>query len=368
MRRATLTATATLAGGTAAAAAAIAAAGRSLSNLVLDPRRTTPAPVRVLSGGSDHVVLERNPWSALPGTFGLTWSERHTVLGEVVEATDVSVSRTVVAGPTPPAGTPARLTPALHRGDPGSALGLEHERLAIKGELGDLPAWYVPAERRTCVVVVHGIVAGPEHALNVLPLLHDLKLPTVSVTYRGDPGAPPSPDGIRHLGDTEWRDVDAVLRHAVSHGAHRIVLLGLSTGAAIALQAADRSPVRDRVVGLVLDSPVLDWRAVLRRQASLRGVPERLLPLGVRSVVRRTGIDLDRFDWVARAGDLAVPTLLVHGPDDPAVPWEPTRRLAELRPDVVMLHRVVHAGHGGMWNADPTGYAERLRRFLTALV
>ncbi|MCZ9337233.1 alpha/beta fold hydrolase, partial [Streptomyces sp. TRM76130] len=81
---------------------------------------------------------------------------------------------------------------------------------------------------------------------------------------RGDAGAPRPPGGLRRFGETEWRDLDAAVRYAVDHGARKVVLLGWSTGATMALHTATRSALRDRIAGLVLDSPVLDWRATVR--------------------------------------------------------------------------------------------------------
>lgn len=63
-----------------------------------------------------------------------------------------------------------------------------------------------------------------------------------------------------------------------------------------------------------------------------------------------------------------MPTLIVHGPDDTIAPWALSRRLAAARTDLIALHAVAHAPHGAMWNADPTGYEEALRRFLTPLM
>ncbi|MCZ4516833.1 hypothetical protein O3Q52_53790, partial [Streptomyces sp. ActVer] len=68
----------------------------------------------------------------------------------------------------------------------------------------------------------------------------------------------------------------------------------------------------------------------------------------------------------ALAADTAV--LVLHGPDDTVAPWGPSRRLAQARPDLVTLHTVRGAPHGAMWNADPAGYQEALRRFLTPLM
>jgi pimeloyl-ACP methyl ester carboxylesterase len=70
----------------------------------------------------------------------------------------------------------------------------------------------------------------------------------------------------------------------------------------------------------------------------------------------------------ADAALLTVPTLIFHGPADEVAPWRFSRRLAEQRPNLIALHTVPDAPHGAMWNADPEGYEEALRRFLTPLM
>ena len=98
------------------------------------------------------------------------------------------------------------------------------------------------------MITVHGLGMTLHHPMNVLPLLHRLRFPVLNVSYRNDPGAPKSPDGIGHLGDTEWQDVDAALRFASRYGAERVILYGWSVGAAMALRVADHSSLRRRVI------------------------------------------------------------------------------------------------------------------------
>ncbi|MBW5485799.1 alpha/beta hydrolase, partial [Streptomyces bambusae] len=308
--------------------------------------------------------------SLRPGTYGLQAPGVHAVVGPVLPDAPHdpdTVVRQLVAvthGSLDP-GARVHLTPQVHLGDPRSALGLDHADVDVPGELGSLPAWFVPAARDTWVITVHGLGATREQPMAVMPFLGRHQLPVLDLAYRGDLGAPASPDGLGHLGESEWRDLDAALRYALRFGARRIVLHGWSTGAAMALHAAERSSLADRICALVLDSPVLDRHTTLRALVAARGTPAPLLPLAVRAAESMAGLRADRRPPAADPRALRIPALLFHGPDDALAPWDPSRALAAARPDLVTLHTVRDAPHGAMWNADPAGYEEALRRFLT---
>ncbi|MGW6459650.1 alpha/beta hydrolase, partial [Streptomyces sp. NPDC055078] len=291
------------------------------------------------------------------------------VLDELPHPADTLVRRLERVGSGSLAtGAKVRLTPRLHTGDPAGSLGIGHQEVSIPGELGPMPAWFVPGARDTWVIAVHGLGATREHPMNLLPFLHGRRIPVLGIGYRGDPDAPRPPDGLGHLGDTEWRDLDAALRFAVRNGAVRVVVHGWSTGATMALHAAADSALRDRIGGLVLDSPVLDQLATLRALAAARRTPAALLPLAVRAAQGRAGLRGEPPHALADPQVLRVPTLIVHGPDDTLAPWGPSRELAARRPELVSLHTVRDAPHAAMWNADPAGYEEALRRFLTPLM
>ncbi|UQI44229.1 alpha/beta hydrolase [Streptomyces sp. HU2014] len=359
------------------AGAAAVAAGRYASDVALRPVPGRPLPgepaLTVHAVDGDRVTLTRSIAALRRGTYGLTARGLHAVVGPVVEdaphPADCVVRRLerVTHGVLEP-GARVWLTPQVHLGNPRDALGLDHADVAVPGELGPLPAWFVPGDRDTWVITVHGLGTTREHPMVVMPFLHRQRLPVLDLGYRGDPGAPRSPDGIGRFGAAEWRDLDAAIRYAVRYGARHVVLHGWSTGATMALLAASESGVRDRVGGLVLDSPVLDWPATLRALAAARRLPAALVPLAVRAAQGRTGLDPDA---LARAVDPArpdVPTLIVHGPDDTLAPWHASRELAARRPGLIHLHAVRHAPHAAMWNAHPAGYEESLRRFLIPLM
>ena len=357
--------------------AAAVAAGRYASDAALKVPSGRPFPadrrLTVHATAAGQVTLTRSFAALRPGTYGLVGPGVHAVVGPVIEeahlGADTVVRRLerVVHGSLEP-GAKVRMTPELYDGDPGSALGLDFKEVEIPGELGALPAWFVPAARDTWVITVHGLGTTREHPMNVMGFLNAQHLPVLDLAYRGDAGAPRSPDGLGHLGESEWRDLDAAIRYALRYGAENVVVHGWSTGATMALHAAVNCALRERISGLVLDSPVLDWRTTLQALASARGVPAALLPLAVRAAQGQTGLRGAPLMETSVPTALHAPTLIFHGPDDTLAPWAPSRALAALRPDLVSLHAVPQAPHAAMWNAGPARYEEALRRFLTPLM
>lgn len=369
--------TAAAVGAVLAAGAAGVAAGRLASDAALKapPGRPLPTEPRLTVHGTaaGRITLTRDLASLRPGTYGLAGDGSHAVVGAVMESAANTADTVVrrlerVTHGTLETGDKVWLTANIHVGNPETALGLDHADVDIPGELGPLPAWFVPGDRDTWVIAVHGLGTTREHPMNVMRFLNSRRLPVLALAYRGDLGAPRPPDGLNHLGESEWRDLDAAIRYAVRYGARRVVLYGWSTGAAMALRAAAHSALRERVSGLVLDSPVLSWEATLRALAQARHTPEPLLPLAVRAAQGRANLHADQVADPFDPEHLTVPTLIMHGPDDTVAPWTYSRRLAERRPDRVALHTVPGAPHGAMWNPDPKQYEERLRRFLTPLM
>jgi pimeloyl-ACP methyl ester carboxylesterase len=93
--------------------------------------------------------------------------------------------------------------------------------------------------------------------------------------------------------------------------------------------------------------------------------------LSHRSVWRLAGtdapVDLDRLDWVTRAGEVAHPVLLIHSPADEYVPSGPSQRFADARPDLVTYVQVEGARHCKEWNVDTETWDAAVARFLLRL-
>lgn len=348
----------------ALAATAFAGIGSLVADQVVNVRRGKRYPHRLISVEGDRVILERDRGTQRVGTYGLAWPGGHAVVGEVCDGTDTTVVRPILRIDSGSPGPGRVAIDHVDIGDPGTAFGLAFDEVELHSDVGALPAWEITTPSDAWIVVVHGYGGKRASALSFLPMLRELGLNVLVPAYRNDPDAPASADRRYHLGATEWRDVEAAIDHAVARGASRIVLFGWSMGGAIVLQSYAHTAHRPIVAALLLDSPVVDWRSVLIHLSRRCHVPLVVARFAMRLVERRIDIDFDDLDWLARAGEIDVPVLIVHGDDDLTVPWEPSRELAEHRAGIVELRLVEGAGHVGSWNVDPTGYLDAVRVFL----
>ncbi|HEX2095893.1 MAG TPA: prolyl oligopeptidase family serine peptidase [Solirubrobacterales bacterium] len=337
------------------------------SRVVVPDHSPWTTDVEIVRVGNGRIELEREEATEQPGVYGLTWHGGHAILGPIVAISDETVTRRIsaVRGYLT-TDTDAGIDGLVYTGDPGQALGLPHRDVTIDGELGDLPAWFVPGRSRTWAIVVHGHNGSRQDGLEVAPALHRLGLPTLLVSYRNDPGVEPSPDGYHHLGLTEWRDVDAAARYAMRRGAARLVLVGISMGGAIVGRFMAESRGADKVAALVLDAPVVDWRETLEYNSAEMGLPE-IASLPLRWMIdARVDIDWEELDYESHLQDFRLPILLFHGAADELVPEESSEELARALPDRVAYFETPEADHVQAWNVDPPLYERRLTRFLAA--
>lgn len=362
-----------MAGGTVAAAAYFA-------RKVTTPDELQPDDVEILRHDAETVTFGVTPETVVPGRYGvwLDGGAGHARVGSIVEADAVSVTRRLLAVDRGLVEVgPARWNQYYYWDRPSVSLGLPDEDVSILSDVGPLPGWVVRPEDGSAgddwAVLVHGRGARKEETLRAVPVLREAGWTSLVAAYRNDRDAPGGPDGRYNLGLSEWRDVEAAMGYAVSHGARRILLLGWSMGGAIVLQTLDRSPLSSYVVGVALDSPVIDWGVVLRHHGRLHRMPGPLVRVATdlmgsrrsrRLVGVREPIDVARTDWVARADELRHSMLVIASDGDDFVPIGPAVALAGRRPDLVRFERWDTARHCREWNVDPERWQRVLREFV----
>ncbi|GAA2925413.1 alpha/beta fold hydrolase [Microbacterium luteolum] len=364
---------------------AVLALGAALSFLVFGVARRVVTPMRrpvdtqilAVDTGAQTIELERTADTELPGRYGLftTGTYGYVKLGAVLGVDATSVRRKLL--------TKIETGARVDRGagfsgyyySSPSELHLSWQNVLIGSPAGPCPAWFFPAASSTWVIQVHGRGATRVECLRAVPVLHAAGFPNLVVSYRNDTEAPRSRAGAYALGTAEWRDVDAAIAYALRHGAERVILMGWSMGGAVSLQASVNSSYRDRIVGLILESPVVDWRTVLRFQARIAGVraplPELAMsalqrPLTARISGADDAISFDRLDMVARSGELTAPMLILHSADDGFVPIDSSLALQRARPDLVTMPEFSVARHTKIWNYDQPGWTAAITDWLEA--
>lgn len=326
---------------------------------------TYPLRVLAVSTRNATVTLTAGPDAAEPGSFRLAWPGGYGIVGPVTAFGNGFVTRRIsdVTGHLT-VGQQAGIEPGRYVGDPMTALGIRYASVGVPTPLGEMPAWQISGRRSTWVILVHGLGGNRADTLAAMAALHVLGFPILAITYRNDAGAPASPDHQSHLGATEWHDVDAAVRYATKQGASGVVLFGYSLGAAMAMVTAEDSPVRSRVRGLVLDSPILDWQATLTYQGRRHGLPAPLISLAERLLAWRTGLNFAQFNQLQHETSLQVPVLLIQGTADTIVPPGLADAFARARPQLVTYLRVAGADHVSAMDTDPGAYRAALARFL----
>lgn len=346
-------------------------------------RRVVTPAVRVpdtrilsLDTAAQTITLDSNPDTRLPGRYGLftNGSEEYLKLGSVLSEDGTSVKRKLLTQ----VGPDARLAPeAAFSGwyfDRPDQLQLPYSDELIGSNVGPCPAWLFPAgSGEVWVIQVHGRGTTRAECLRAVPVFQSAGITSLVVSYRNDGEAPRSRNGTYALGATEWRDVDAAVGFARGRGAERVILMGWSMGGAISLQVELNSAHRDVIAGLVLDSPVVDWRVVLGFHAKLMRLPGAVTGLAIGALgtdwaapVTGTGasIPFDRLDVLARAAELRHPILILHSDDDGFVPSDASHDLVVARPDLVELEVFDVARHTKLWNYDQERWIRSIRSWL----
>jgi len=232
-------------------------------------------------------------------------------------------------------GPPPTRTPA--------AIGSAFEDLELRTVDGAfVHAWHVKAERpRGIVVVCHGNAGNIENRLSLAETFRLLDYDVLLFDYRGYGR---SRGTLSEEGT--YLDGIAALDHAVARGfePRRIVLYGESLGGAVAIELARRRPCAAVVVEDTF--------------TSLADVGAEVYPwLPVRWINRA------KYASIEKVGELRVPFLVVHSPEDQLVPFDHGRRLLSAHPGPKALLET-GGGHGGGGFLQREEWIDIVRAFL----
>ncbi|MGW9159316.1 alpha/beta hydrolase family protein [Microbacterium sp. NPDC055665] len=324
------------------------------------------------------MTLPSTPLTRYDGEYALRSSGGYARAGKILEVTDRTVTRELLEV----TGDVYAATDVTFDGDviaSPSVLGA-YVDVQIPTEHGPAPAWRFDrgGESRLWIIHVHGYQANRLNALRTVSVLHEIPSTHLVVSYRGDGDAPASPNNTTRLGLDEWRDVDAALEFAVDHGAERVVMVGWSMGASIALLLEERSRHRSMIIGNVFVGPATDWRAIMTTSARRMGIPApRALTalcvlllssrIGCRLAGVRAPINFPSIDWT-RAARVGVPTLVIHSAGDMTSPLEATRRFLQANDPWVELVELRRAPHTREYNVDPEGFRAAALEWVRRLV
>lgn len=317
----------------------------------------------VLETTDDSIQLPITDDTVRPGEYGL-WHDGtgHTTVGPVLEVDEAAgtVRRAVVRTS---GDVSARVRWSGHVHPDPAAMDVDWAELDLPTPVGPAPAWVIrpggPAPATTWAVHVHGIRTTRVTALRTVPAALEAGWTSIVPSFRGD-GEAPWQGRASHLGAREWPDVEAALDHAVANGAERLVIVGWSMGATIAHELLARSALRDRIAGIVLVSPALDWETTVRSQAGRAGLPgfvvgaalrAMAMPLVCHVVGLRSPVDVRALSWLHAPRNLP-PTLLIHSSGDTTVPFAVSQEFADAHPGTVTLAVSEPAEHAWERNVD----------------
>lgn len=304
--------------------------------------------------------------------LGVVWDGGYGQVHAVIARSEEAITREFapLTG-SPVVGALVALDSFAFPNDP-EVVGIDWEVVTYASGLGEAEAWFVPGERSTWAVFVHGRGANPGEALRALPTFVAAGLPSLLITYRNDAGAPEVEGRLARFGATEWEDLHGAVRYALDHGAADVVLVGYSMGGAIVVSFLLHSDLASAAEAVVLEAPALELGDMIDARAGDTSLP--LIPVKVPIVLTaaakqiaswRFGVNWGEVDYVARAGEISTPLLLIHGTGDDTVPFAVSEEFAAAAsPGLVVLVPFEGAGHVRAWNVDPDRYHAVLAGFL----
>jgi len=231
-----------------------------------------------------------------------------------------------------------------------AGVGIAYEDVWLRvprlDEPGDerVHAWWVPAQGADTptVLYLHGVRWSLGNNVFRIARWHELGFNVLAIDYRGfgaSDGDLPSEAKVYADARAAWAEV---MRREPR--ADQRFIYGHSLGAAVALDLAAST---DAAAGVIADSGFTTLADV---------VAESFMPASL--------LVTQRFDALARARDLKMPALFVHGTADRIVPSAMSQRLYAAAPEpkrLLMIEGASHSNYGGVGLDD---YRRAIHEFI----
>jgi len=221
---------------------------------------------------------------------------------------------------------------------PAVKLFAHHDVVFPSSDGVPIHGWYFPAENARCsILVLHGNAQNLSTHVNSVLWLVKEGFSIFIIDYRGYgwSGGEPSLEGVH-------RDAEAALEKLFSMpetDPDRVVVLGQSLGGSVAVYTVARSPRKDRIRALVIDSAFSSYRRIAREKL---GDFWLTWPLQV-PLSWTVNDSYSAEKWIGQVSP--VPVLILHGLDDPVVPTHHGRMLLEAAREPKGLWLTARPGH-----------------------
>ncbi len=167
------------------------------------------------------------------------------------------------------------------------------------------------------------------------------------------------------FGEKERLDALDWINYSIKElNATKIVLMGISMGAATVLMASELELPKE-VKCIAADCPYSTTEGIIKRVVGGRKLsPNIMYPFIKLGAIMYGGFTPDRHSPASAVKNSRVPILLIHGEADDFVPTYMSHKIYESSPEVIEFHTFPGAGHGASYMSNPDRYTEILTNFV----
>jgi pimeloyl-ACP methyl ester carboxylesterase len=226
--------------------------------------------------------------------------------------------------------------------------GLEAEEVAFSSSDGTaLHGWYLPRPGSGAVLVfLHGNAGNISHRLPMARLFARIPADLFLFDYRGYGKSAGRPRGEKPFLDA--KAALATVRARAAADGRKVVLVGESIGASMALMAA----AEEKVDGVVSIAAFTSTKAVARDILLFRMF---------------TPLLRERYDALGALGEVRAPILFIHGTEDEVIPFSHSERLYAAAPGKKEFLPVAGGMHNDLFAVAGTEIVDRIRTFIADL-